>query len=266
MKIGFFDSGLGGLTILKAVIKKLPQYNYLYFGDNARVPYGGRSPDLIYQFTTQALSFMFKKNCLLVVLACNTASSTSLRRIQREFLPRFYPKKKVLGVIKPAVEAINGQEKQIAVIGTQATINSNAFLKEIKKLWPKVKVIQKATPLLVPIIEEGETNWLGLNLILKKYLNQIKKTQPDKLILGCTHYGLIKDKIKKTISKKTLIIDEGNEVAKKLTTYLKNHSEIEKKLAKQGKREFYVTDLNDRYQKMAEKFFKIPLTLKLVHL
>ncbi len=266
MKIGVFDSGLGGLTILKELLKELPQYDYIYFGDNARVPYGGRSPDVIYQFTCRCLDFLFKNECLLVILACNTATSTSLKRIQEEYLPKHYPKRKVLGVIKPTVEGLDAKVKKVGVIGTYATINSLAFKKEIKKINPQIKVYQKPTPLLVPIIEENQINWLGLDLILKDYLSPLLKKNIDRLILGCTHYGLIEKKIKKLVGKKVKIINEGREVAKRLKTYFKNHPEIENQLTKNSQVRFFVTDLNNRYQQIGKQFLKKQVVFKKVDL
>lgn len=255
MKIGIFDSGLGGLSILREIIRVLPDYDYIYLGDNARLPYGGRSKNLIYQFTKNAVKFLLKKNCNLVILACNTASSTSLQRIQQEFLTKYYPGRRVLGVIKPAIEALSRTKPHlVGVIGTYATVQSTSFVKEIKKIQAKTQVFQQACPLLVPIIEEGEIDWIGLNMILEKYLKPLKTKEIDVLILGCTHYGLIVDKIRSVIGKKVKIISEGKETATKLKDYLKKHPEIENKLSKEKSREFYVTDLNLRYQKMARTF------------
>lgn len=255
MKIGVFDSGLGGLTILKSMIKKLPQYHYVYLGDNARVPYGNRSADLIYQFTTQAVDFLVKKNCSLIILACNTSTATSLKRIQQEYLPKRYPNTKVLGVIRPTVEEIvNKKYKKIGVIGTKATVNSYAFKKEILKLAPKALVYQKACPLLVPYIEDGHHNKKILELLLKDYLKNIKN-KIDVLILGCTHYEIIKNNIKKIVGKKVKIISEGEKVANSLKKYLINHQEIEKKLIKDGKIELYFTDFSQDYEKIIKIFF-----------
>ena len=255
MKIGVFDSGLGGLTILKGLINGLPEYDYVYLGDNARVPYGGRSPEIIYEFTKNAVDFLLQKNCQLVILACNTATSTSLKKIQQEYLPKKYPDRRVLGVIKPAVErAAELKSKKIGVIGTYATVNSEAFVHELQKLSPKPEIFQQACPLLVPIIEEAEIEWEGLRLILQKYLKMLSNHGIDSLILGCTHYGLIQKNIQAVVGDRVKIISEGEETAKKLKEYFKKHSEIEKNLSKQSFRELYVTDYNSRYQKMADWF------------
>lgn len=265
MKIGVFDSGLGGLTILRELLKSFPEYDYIYLGDNARVPYGGRSPEIIYKFTKTAIDFLFKKDCSLVILACNTATATSLKKIQQKYLPQKYPSRRVLGVIKPAVEALQqSQDHPVGVIGTYTTIQSKAFLREIKKALPNVEVYQQSCPLLVPIVEEAELNWKGTELILKKYLEPLKEKQINTLILGCTHYGLLKKQIQKVVGEKVKIICEGEQVAKKLKNYFVKHPDVEKKLSKKGKREFYITDLNDRYQKMANWFLGEKIKLELV--
>lgn len=257
MKIGIFDSGLGGLAILKDILKLLPQYDYVFLGDNARTPYGGRSPYVIYEFTKRAIDFLIDNDCRLVIVACNTASAVALRKIQQRYLPDKHPAKKVLGVIRPTVEAVveNGGS-HIAVIGTYATIRSNAFPREIRKILPAAKIYQKPTPLLVPIIEEGEIDWIGTNLLLKRYLKRFIEKNIDTLVLGCTHYGLIQEKIRALFQENTRIISQGNAVAEKLKSYLKQHSEIEKQLSQKGKRNLYVTDMNQRYRKVAQLFLK----------
>jgi glutamate racemase len=272
MNIGVFDSGLGGLSILKEIIDVLPDYNYVYLADNARVPYGGRSPELIYQFTKRSVNFLMqKKDCLLVVLACNTATATALRKIQREYLPSRFPERRVLGVIRPAVEAaVENRAKKVGLIGTEATIASNSFCVELKKLSPSIEVYQQPCPLLVPIIEEGETEWEGLSSILSKYLRPLKEREVDTLILGCTHYSLVADKIRSFMGGETRIISEATVVARKLKSYLDRHPEIEKRLTKGKKRTYFVTDLNDRYRRLAQLFmggtFRRRDHLKLVEL
>lgn len=257
MNIGVFDSGLGGLTILKEFIKVIPQYNYFYLGDNAYVPYGGRSEKLIYERTLKAVDFLFKKNCVLVILACNTATATSLKKIQREYLPKNYPDRKVLGVIKPTVEKVIEEGfKRVGIIGTYATVISGSFERELKKLSNSIKVNQEVSPLLVPVIEEGEYKWPGLDSLIKKYLTPLKKRKIDSLILGCTHYGLIEEKIEKYVGKKIRVISEGSIAAEKLKIYLENHDDLEKKLTKNKARSYFVTDLNERYSRMAKLFMK----------
>lgn len=258
MKIGVFDSGLGGLLIFKEIIKKLPQYDYIYLGDNARVPYGNRSNETIYRFTLEAIDFLFKKNCQFIVLACNTASSVALRKIQQEYLPKKYPDRRVLGVIVPTIETLNlrNSRQKIGIIGTKATISSNAYKKEIKKINRKVKIIQKPTPLLVPFIEEGNLNSKALELVLKDYLKIFIKNKVNKLVLACTHYGAIEKNIKKILGKNIKVLSQGKIVAEKLKEYLKNHLEIEKKLSKNSKYEIYLTD------EPGENYFSVKLMKK----
>jgi len=255
--IGIFDSGFGGLDIMRGIVKELPEYNFIYFGDTARVPYGTRSKEIVYDFTKQAVDFMFKKHCELIIFACNTASSDALRLIQQEHVPKNYVGKKVLGVLIPAVEASIEASKnnKIGVMATAGTISSGSFLREIKKIDKNVKIYQRACPLLVPIVEAGEQNSEVVDIMLKKYLKPLMDKKIDTLILGCTHYGILEPKIKKIIGKNVNIISESKIVAKKLKDYLSRHPEIEKKLAKNGKREFYSTDLTDNFQKLGSKFF-----------
>ncbi|MFA6532789.1 MAG: glutamate racemase [Patescibacteria group bacterium] len=255
MNIGVFDSGLGGLTILKALLKKLPQYNYVYLGDNARVPYGNRSPETIYQFTKEAVEFLFKKNCQLIIIACNTSTATSLHKIQQEYLPKFFPDRKVLGVIKPVVEEIKERgDRIIGVIGTKATINSGAFVREIKKVLPNTKVLQQACPLLVPYIEDSGRNKKILSLILDEYLNDLKVENIDTLLLACTHYEIIKEEIEKIVGTKVKVISEGKIVANKLKDYLNRHPEVKKKLEKKKQVTYFFTDPNQDNKKLLKLF------------
>lgn len=242
MRIGVFDSGLGGLTILKAILAKSPQYDYVYLGDNARVPYGDKTKETIYKYTKQAIDFLASGNCSLIIFACNTASSTALRKIQREYLPKRYPNIKVLGVIRPTVEALNQANlHRVGVIGTQSTIKSRSFIREIRKFNPKLKVCQQATPLLVPFIEEGETKLI--DVVLKKYLLPLKRKGVDSLILGCTHYEHLMNKIKKIMGRNIKVIGESRIVANKLANYLNRHPEIEQNLTKNELREYFFTNL-----------------------
>jgi len=263
MKIGVFDSGLGGLTILKAIAKELPQYDYLYLGDNARVPYGGRSGEIIYQFTREAVAFLFQKGCKLVILACNSATANALRRLQQEDIPRNYPDRRALGIIKPTVEYVLGnREKRIGIMGTYATVESEAYLREVGKVVPEAKVQQQSCPLLVPLIEEDEFEGPLLKLALTKYLQPLLAQKPQVVLLACTHYGLIKRQVEKMLGPQIKVVDQGKLVAAKLKLYLHNHPEIESKLSKKHRRIYYVTDLNLRFGEIAEKFLgeKVSLT------
>ena len=255
--IGVFDSGFGGLEILREIINKLPEYDYIYFGDTARSPYGSRSQELVYNFTLEAVKFLFNQNCQLIILACNTASSTALRRIQREYLPNNYPNRKILGVIIPVAEAAVEKtlNNQIGVIGTESTVDSAAFKREIKKLNPKIEVFQKACPLLVPIIEAGEKNSKITEFALRKYLNPLIRKNIDTLVLGCTHYGLLKEEIKKVIGDNINIVSEGKIVAEKLEDYLNRHPEIEKNLSKNSAIKFLTTDLTEKFKILGSQFF-----------
>jgi len=266
--IGVFDSGLGGLTILRALFKELPDYDYVYLGDNARVPYGSRSSEIIYQYTKEAVDFLFKEGCELIILACNTASSVALRRIQQEFLPKHYPEKRVLGVLRPVAEAVSelSFNNRIGVIGTEATINSGAFEREIHKLRPNYKIFQQSCPLLVPIIEAGETDWPGLDLILTKYLANLKKKDAGALILGCTHYSLIKNKIQKHIGKQVRLVSEDEIIPQKLQDYLWRHPEIDKKLGRDKKRQFLATAYSQRFNELTKMFLQQQVEFQIVDL
>lgn len=255
--IGIFDSGFGGIQILKHIVKELPEYDYIYLGDTARVPYGNRSQEIIYEFSIQAVDFLFEKGCQLIIFACNTASSKALRKIQREYLPKKYPGRKVLGVIVPASEAavLKTKNKRIGVIGTQATVNSKAFKRELNKLDPKIKVFQKACPLLVSMVEAGEHSSKKTKVILGKYLKPLIDKKIDTLILGCTHYGIMEREIKKITDNGINIVSEEKIIAKKLKNYLQRHSKIESILIKNSKLSFYSTDATKNFKDLGSKFF-----------
>jgi len=255
--MGVFDSGFGGLEVLREVIKKLPQYDYVYLGDTARAPYGNRSQEKVYEFTRQAVSFLLKQNSPLVILACNTASSEALRRIQKEYLPEHFPERRVLGVVIPAAEAAVEltENNRIGVMATEGTVASGAFKRELKKLKPEAEVFQKACPLLVPIIEAGEEDSKIAELALKNYLIPLLEKNIDTLILGCTHYGLLRDKIQEIAGKDVSIVSEGNIVAEKTGDYLKRHPEIESLLNQNSRIDFLTTDLSGKFSTLGSKFF-----------
>jgi len=255
--IGIFDSGFGGLSVMKGIVKELPDYNYIYLGDSARVPYGTRSKETVYKFTKQAINFLFKKGCGLVIVACNTASSDALRLIQQKHVPKHYASKKVLGVLIPAVEEAceKTKNRRIGVMATEGAVKSGAFIRELRKIDPKIKVYQKACPLLVPIVEAGEHNSKIADITLKKYLRPLIDKKIDTLILGCTHYGILEPKIRKIVGKDIKIISESKIVARKLKNYLEKHDEIEKKLARKHKRIFYSTDLTKNFEILGSQFF-----------
>lgn len=260
--IGVFDSGFGGLNILKNIVQKMPEYNFMYLGDTARVPYGTRAKEAVYQFTEQAVEFLFKKECELIILACNTASCEALRKIQQEYLPKHYPERQVLGVLIPAAEEAITKTKnnKVGVMATEGSVASGAFEREIKKINLQIDVFQSACPLLVPMIEAGEEKSFMIELALQKYLAPLTKNGIDTLILGCTHYGILQNKIQQMLGGDIKIISEGKVVAEKLADYLKRHHEINDKLVKNSQIEFFTTDLTDKFTFLGSKFFGRKIT------
>ncbi len=254
--IGVFDSGLGGLTILKEFIKKLPDYDYIYLGDNARAPYGNKSQEIIYEYTKQAVDFLFGKGCQLIVIACNTASAQALRKIQQEYLPAKYPDKKVLGVIRPLVEkvAVMGNVKKVGVIGTKSTISSDVYKKELQQLNPGLEIYQQSAPLLVSLIEEGWAKRIETKMILKKYLQPLKQKQVQVLILACTHYPFLFNEIKRIMTKRCVVFNPSEAVAESLENYLNRHTEIGIIKTTNPRYNFYTTDETDNFVKLGEKF------------
>nr|HIK01154.1 glutamate racemase [Candidatus Undinarchaeales archaeon ERR594346 U_76725] len=255
--IGVFDSGFGGINILRGIVRELPEYNYLYLGDTARTPYGTRSREIVYEFTKQAIDFMFANGCELVILACNTASSDALRKLQQEYLPKRYPGKKILGVLVPATEAAvdSTRNRRVGIIATEGTVKSNAFVDELIKLDSGIKVFQNACPLLVPIVEAGEQNSKAAKLILEAYIKPLKKKNVDTLILGCTHYGILERRIKEAAGSNITIVSEAIVVPRKLKLYFARHPEIESVIGKKRSIRFYTTDLTDKFTTLGSKFF-----------
>lgn len=264
-KIGIFDSGFGGLTVLKGIRKVIPEYDYIYLGDSARTPYGTRSQEVIYKFTEQAVDYLFDQGCELVVLACNTASSEALRRIQQEYLIKNHPNKRVLGVVIPTCEvAIESGYKKVGVMATSSTVESGSYIREIKKLDDTVDIIQVPCPLLVPIIESGEINKDVLSILLDDYLKGLAGNV-NAIILGCTHYEIITEEIKKHIGK-TKVIEQSGVVAEKLKSYLKRHPEIETNLSKLGSTLYYSTDITGRFKHFSEKILGEKFDVKTIEL
>lgn len=255
-KIGVFDSGFGGLNILKYIKQTLGEYDYLYLGDSLRSPYGERSHAEIFEFVKEALVFFFKEGVELVILACNSASAEALRQIQQEFLPKNFRDKKVLGVIIPTVEEVIylTKNKKVSLLATNATVKSGTFEKEIKKLDEDVKVESLAAPLLVPMIEKGEFDTYKNEKVIEGYIKEVLKNGADTLILGCTHYSIIKNQIEK-FAKDVAVIEEGPIVALKLEDYLKRHVEIEQRLSKNGSLEFFTTGDKNVFDTLGTKFF-----------
>ena len=254
-KIGIFDSGLGGLSVLKHLIFDLPEYEYIYLGDNARLPYGDKSPEKIYEYSKEAMDFLFKKGCQLIIIACNTASAQALARLQKEYLKNEKKDKKILGVIRPLAEYVaNNKFSKIGVIGTTSTIKSKAYQIEINKLNPKIKVEEKATPLLVPLIENSWSKKPETKMILKKYLKPLKNKGIKCLILACTHYPLLIKDIQRICGKKILVPDPGKIVSLSLKKYINNHSELNLEKNKTKKITFYTTDEQELFKKLGSKF------------
>jgi glutamate racemase len=257
--IGVFDSGYGGLTVLKEIIKELPDYDYLYLGDNARAPYGNRSFHSVYEFTLESVKMLFDKGCHLVILACNTASANALRAIQHKDLPNLDPSRRVLGVIRPTAEMVGtmSKTKHIGVLGTTATIDSYAYPIEIKRFFPAIKVFQRACPIWVPIVENNEIESDGADYFIKNDIEQllVQSDKIDTIILACTHYPLLIDKIKKYLPENIRLLSQGEIVAHSLADYLKRHPEIETNCSKGKTINFFTTDSPEIFDKSAALFF-----------
>lgn len=243
--IGIFDSGYGGLTILKEIVQELPEHDFLYLGDNARSPYGTRSFETIYDYTLEAVKYLFSQGCQLVVLACNTASAKALRSIQQLDLPKIAPDKRVLGVIRPTTEII-GQltsNHQIGVLATNGTVKSESYLIEINRFFPEAQVFQQACPMWVPLIENGEMDGAGTEYFVHKYLNELlsQSNQIDTVLLACTHYPLLLPMIRSFISQKIKVVSQGSIVAKSLKEYLQHHPNMDRLCSKNGQVVFQTT-------------------------
>jgi glutamate racemase len=261
--IGIFDSGYGGLTVFEEVKKLLPEYDYLYFGDNARAPYGNRSFDVVYEFTLEAVQFLFDQGCPLVVLACNTASAKALRTIQQQDLPHIAPDNRVLGVIRPSTEEIGflSKNRHVGVLGTSGTIQSQSYVIELKKFAPDIQVTQHACPMWVPLIEnEKHLHPAGIQFI-EEDVRAILEKDPliDTIILACTHYPVIKEKIQEIAGKHINIVSQGPIVAEKLKEYLAAHPELEEKLSKNGARSFFSSESSVVFNEKAERFLGYPV-------
>ncbi len=256
--IGIFDSGYGGLTILNQVRQLLPQYDYLYLGDNARAPYGARSFDVVYEFTRQAVVKLFEMGCQLVILGCNTASAKALRTIQQHDLPKIDSSRRVLGIIRPTAEIIGTLTKtrHVGILATEGTIKSKSYNLEIQKLWPDIQVSGVACPLWAAIVEANEADSLGADYFVEKRINQLLTidAQIDTIILGCTHYPLLLNKIKKYVPQHIKVISQGEYVANSLSNYLLRHPEIEKRCSKNGQCHYLTTENSDNFKETAHLF------------
>ncbi|MBK7607938.1 MAG: glutamate racemase [Saprospiraceae bacterium] len=256
--IGIFDSGYGGLTILKEITRVLPQYDYIYLGDNARAPYGQRSFETIYQYTLECVQWFFNQGCPLVILACNTASAKALKNIQHFALPHMAPDNRVLGVIRPTAEVIghHTQTRQIGILATTGTVVSGSYLIEVHRSFPELKVFQQACPMWVPMVENNEYDNEGADYYIKKYIDALRAQSPDidTVLMACTHYPLLVPKIKK-FWPEVNILSQGPIVAHSLADYLQRHPEIEARIGQHSDYKFYTTDSENDFDNRASVFF-----------
>ena len=256
--IGIFDSGYGGLTILHGIRQLLPEYDYLYLGDNARAPYGPRSFDVVYEFTRQAVVKLFEMGCHLVILGCNTASAKALRTIQQNDLPKWDPARRVLGVIRPTAEVIGSltQSRHVGVLATEGTIRSESYTLEIRKLHPDIEVTGVACPFWVPLVEYNEADSPGADYFVKKRIDQIMRLDPqiDAIILGCTHYPLLMPKILKYLPSGVRVVPQGEYVADSLKDYLERHPEMASRCSRQGQVHYLTTENPDKFKESAQIF------------
>ena len=264
--IGIFDSGYGGLTILHGIRKLLPQYDYLYLGDNARAPCGTRSFDVVYEFTRQAVERLFAMGCHLVILGCNTASAKALRTIQQNDLPQLDPNRRVLGIIRPTAEVIGSltQSRHVGIFATEGTIKSESYNLEIHKLFPDIQVSGVACPFWVPLVEYNEADSPGADYFVEKRIRQLLSLDPaiDAIILGCTHYPILMPKIRKFLPQSIRVIAQGDYVAKSLKDYFDRHLEIEGKCTKGGKVHYLTTENPEKFQESAQVFLHEPVEVE----
>ncbi|WP_316734446.1 glutamate racemase [Pedobacter aquatilis] len=257
--IGIFDSGYGGLTVFRSIAEKLPDYDYIYLGDNARSPYGDHSFETIYRYTLECVEWLFAQGCKLVILACNTASAKALRSIQQKDLPSKYPDRRVLGVIRPTAEVIGNYttSKNVGVMGTRGTVNSASYLLEINKFFPEVKVYQQACPMWVPLIENNEHLQAGADFFIEEYTDALmaQSADIDCILLACTHYPLLMPKLRTSFPDYINILTQGEIVANSLADYLNRHPEIEQELGRKKQRLFYTSGDCDVFNQNASIFF-----------
>lgn len=264
--IGIFDSGYGGLTVFNKIREAMPDYDYIYLGDNARTPYGPRSFEVVYRFTRQAVMKLFSEGCQLVILACNTASAKALRTIQQRDLPELDSSRRVLGVIRPTVEMMDriSSTKHIGILGTSGTISSQSYSLEIEKMFPHITVTGEACPMWVPLVENNEFNSPGADYFVKKHLDHILSLDPeiDTLVLGCTHYPLLIDKIKQYLPSGITVFAQGEYVAESLKDYLNRHPEMDSRLTHQGKCRFLTTESAGKFSEAASVFLNDPIEVE----
>lgn len=256
--IGVFDSGYGGLSVFRELVKELPEYDYIYLGDNARVPYGIRSFETVYQYTLECVNHLFDMGCSLVILACNTASAKALRNIQQKDLPQLPELRRVLGVIRPTTEIIGelSRSGHVGVFATQGTVNSLSYVMEATKFFPQVKVYQEACPMWVPLVENNEHKSVGADFFVQKHIGQLLQQSPeiDTIILACTHYPLLMDKIREFLPEHIQLVSQGEIVARSLADYLQRHPEIEQLCSKGGRKRYFTTESATDFNQKAEIF------------
>ncbi|MBK7440335.1 MAG: glutamate racemase [Chitinophagales bacterium] len=268
--IGVFDSGYGGLTVLKEFVRNMPEYDFIYLGDNARAPYGNRSFETVYEYTLECVEQLFAKGCRLVILACNTASAKALRTIQQHDLQRIDAQRRVLGVIRPTSEVVGKltESNTVGIFATSGTVNSGSYVLEIEKFYPTIKVIQEACPMWVPMVEYNEFDKPGADYFIKQHIERLLKKSDaiDTIILGCTHYPLLMPKIKQYLPNHIKVIAQGEIVAASLMNYLQRHPEMDANCSKNGKLEFYTTDAVETFNEHAAIFFGKEVQSKHLHL
>ncbi len=268
--IGVFDSGYGGLTILQDIRKELPQYDYLYLGDNARAPYGTRSFDVVYEFTLEAVNELFNRGCELVILACNTASAKALRTIQQKDLETIDPDKRVLGVIRPSTEIIGelSNSGKVGILATQGTVTSESYIIEISKFSPSTKVYQQACPMWVPLIESNKYASEAGKKFIKEDVESLLAQDPemDVIVLGCTHYPIVKEYIESLVPSHVQVISQGNIVAESLADYLRRHPELESKCTKHGAVKFLTTESKEEFDENASSYIGETISSEHIHL
>jgi len=268
LKIGFFDSGYGGLTILRKVRELLPEYDYIYFGDNARAPYGTRSFEVVYQYTLEAVERLQAMGCDLIILACNTASAKALRSIQQNDLPRLGAEKRVLGVVRPTVEKVGELTKtrKVGILATEGTVASRSYSIEIGKLAQDIEVFEQACPMWVPLIEYGEWDTEGADYFVKKYVDQLmaQSSDIDTVVLGCTHYPIIKEKIEAALPAGVNVVEQGEIVAESLKDYLRRHSDMEARCEKGGTITYLTSERAEKFAQAASKLTGEPLEAKTI--
>ena len=280
--IGVFDSGFGGLTVLRSLVARLPEYDYFYLGDSARAPYGSRSLEVVHSFTREAVEFLFDAGCPLVVLACNTASAQALRTLQQRHLPTHRPDRRILGVVRPSAEALAGLPPgaipgvtqpslaagTVAVLGTAGTVSSGSYALELAKLAPRLRLIEQACPLWVPLVEAGETSGPGVDYFLHKYLDPLfaRPDPPARVLLGCTHYPLLRAGIQAVVPPPVELIDQGDLVAERLADWLVRHPDVESRLSRKARRRYATTDDPGWFAARGEPIMRASITVERVRL